>query len=812
MPENNVGFTLQDANSARYFWRLCVLQHTFFMKYEQNQMHNTIEQHNIFQNQPEDLCESKDNLFMLENNHQHISSSNNLYASDSYIASTNPSNWQQQQQHQQPDSCVSSNMSLAAAGSQQQLRTMSQQNNWQPALSNNDLNRNGQNWTIPTVTGNIIGGISDSNSTLSNRVQSSSCLDLSNNNISTDRERLKAFLPGYRPAPDYETAVQQKYRTSETELRMNASSMNHIQSYAGSQPDVHRSSTAVTDEIYGEQLLQHKYPDVTQTANLIYQQQQQFDMKLLGLSQQLQMMKFNRTMSPYAGGAANRLSSTSTPDLALASHRALLGGYHRGAAYVSGSSPDLVSTRTFLNPHFIGGNNILTHQQQQHQQLQHQLPPHHLMPTIQSAGATTANTFRYRFSQSHLPHGTYENLNFVDAQTKTNLLSQKLQKAYEDAYRTKPLTNNNNNNTINGGMIKHQHTGSIEPIYIEPIYENVPLPRSDTNNAQQQQQQPLNEMRDRASSMQSMPGVIRYKQPPIYHANDTNNFNASTSSIPPQQTDNSQTLYTEPTVVHRAIAKSVSTNSAVSIIKPPSTIPSQQQQHNLPESTSSKINTISAAAIKAIQSFESTHPSSQLSSSATAQTMNRSMSSNVLDSSHNSSSYTNITTTTTDSGISFGTKEKKKRRWGGFFGGSKNSLNDKQKSATLGRDRNRLDKNTSTSSSSSSMQRNDEFNFRHRWSTGLQRIPLPASISKEKLVSTFIPFICFLFYYNNFLLSKFFSVKFWKQNYPINNFILNLNKYQNDVILHDMNVHYTMKIVYVILIQIFCHMMIIGYV
>lgn len=39
MPENSVGFTLTDADTGRYFWKLCVLQHTFYMKYEQNQKH-----------------------------------------------------------------------------------------------------------------------------------------------------------------------------------------------------------------------------------------------------------------------------------------------------------------------------------------------------------------------------------------------------------------------------------------------------------------------------------------------------------------------------------------------------------------------------------------------------------------------------------------------------------------------------------------------------------------------------------------------------------------------------------------------------
>lgn len=51
---------------------------------------------------------------------------------------------------------------------------------------------------------------------LGQRAQSTSCLDLSSNPVDVDR--LKMLLPSYRPAPDYETAVQQKYRNSASAL------------------------------------------------------------------------------------------------------------------------------------------------------------------------------------------------------------------------------------------------------------------------------------------------------------------------------------------------------------------------------------------------------------------------------------------------------------------------------------------------------------------------------------------------------------------------------------------------------------------
>lgn len=188
----SVGFTLQDADTGRYFWKLCVLQHTFFMKFEQNQEHTNGEQHvNLFQNVPEDLNESRDNLF----------EQSNIYASDSHIPASLMWNQSHQQLHpHHTESIVSSNMSLHAA-SQQQMRNAYEQGC--TPVPNEFTHRN-SNWQL-------VG----SNQSLNNgRTQSTSCLDLSNNNIQHERERLKAFLPGYRPAPDYETAVQQKYRSS----------------------------------------------------------------------------------------------------------------------------------------------------------------------------------------------------------------------------------------------------------------------------------------------------------------------------------------------------------------------------------------------------------------------------------------------------------------------------------------------------------------------------------------------------------------------------------------------------------------------
>lgn len=741
VPERSVGFTLPDADTGRYFWKLCVLQHTFFMKYEQNQVHPSVEPNlNLFQNVPEDLNESRDNLFIEQST---------IYASDPHLPSSfmwSPQQNQlpqQQQQHQQQlqaESVVSSNISLAT--SQQQLRGLIEPN-WTPVPGDYSSHRN-SNWAL----------VGSNTSLNNNRMQSTSCLDFSNNNnVQQDRERLKAFLPGYRQAPDYETAVQQKYRSSETSLLQ---SQNNVNIYSGSQPDVHRA-TAITDAIFGQQL-QQKYPDVTQTTNPVYQQQ--FDPNYVaanvdGRSHPLQLMHFNKPPPPYQ---ANRLSSTSTPD--LASHRAMLG--YRGA-YVSGSSPDLVSTRTFLNPQFMSQQQVY--------------PP------------SQSQTFRYRYSQNIVPHGTYENLNFVDPHPKTNLLTQKMQQP--NAFRPQ--------STLKSGGSQHLN-GSIEP-----IYENIPLPWQNETPPQP------TEMRDRASSIQSAPGVMRFKSPlPQPHQqtlNESNNVTISNTSL--TTTNGAPTINDAKNnnfVEHRILTKTTSN-------------PIVQHSHDIADggdgSTIITVNATTTSAMTAPTSeiiqppepFKQQKPIHKTKIEITAASHNESITSSSnrshLDTSQ-TSTFTNKTATTNDSGVSVGQKEKKKKRWGFFGGGGGSSKSsDKLKSATLGRDKDK------SSSKSGTLTREEETNLKHRWSTGLPRLqPLAATISKEKLVRISIQTIHIIFFLQ-FSIFSFVSCshKFSKKNCTTRNCTWNLNVYRNGRTTLTMTALCTKKTVRKISIRIFCRTM-----
>lgn len=169
---------------------------------------------------------------------------------------------------------------------------------------------------------------------------------------------------------------------------------------------------------------------------------------------------------------ANRLSSTSTPDLALASHRGLVGLVGFRAAQVSGSSPDLVSQRT-INPLFL-----------QHMQASHGHPVFY---------NNNVNVGK-RHSHSFLPHATYENLNFIET-ANSNLRPKQHVSNNNLIYRTSTSTvatvaqhmdmelflqnQKLHQQKLHKQTLQNHHNQSLtlsNTQISEPIYENVPLP------------------------------------------------------------------------------------------------------------------------------------------------------------------------------------------------------------------------------------------------------------------------------------------------------------------------------------------------
>lgn len=618
----NVGFTLQDAETGRYIWKLCVNQHTFFMNYEQNNASQV--NLSLFQNIPEnfndsreDLLSSDDKLYYSSNSHLAIPNSNTNLS-----VSNNPNKW------------ITSSESLL--NTQMDSRTSLQ-------TSAVDINL-----PMSQILGRSQWNPVGSNASLINRAQSSSCLDLANSNANINKERLKSLLPTYRPAPSYEAAIQQKY--------------------LGSQTDV---GQAMYENFAHPQV--QLYPDVTHTSSQQMIAPNYSDASDYGLPPRFKMM----SVKPPPQYPANRLSSTSTPDLALASHRGVFG--YR----TSGSSPDLVSSRTLMQHGFIPSN------------------AHSILYPYTSVATQGGMKQRLRHSHSFLPHATYENLNFIET-ANPNLFSTK-HIPNNLIYRTASAAAAQQMADMEYYLHKQQRNHSLNALNLsnshisEPIYENFPLPSQAAVDVHRK----LSAVEMRAPVQPQPPRPIQM-EPSL----DTTTNNSSKNK---QQQ-------------HYLIVNSNSSNDI--------------NNGNIMSGSASKINVSQEKDVN-LNNIPSSVSATSLYQNQ--QIKQRQQQNNMMNTSGSSSTYTVNTTTTvdtTDSGISTGMggkKEKGEKRnkiWNILSGGGKSkSSSSKQKSATLGREKEKSKKDKQRE-----MTNEAESNLRHRWSTGLPRLqPLPANISKEKL-------------------------------------------------------------------------------
>ncbi|XP_058452379.1 tyrosine-protein phosphatase non-receptor type 21 isoform X2 [Malaya genurostris] len=727
----NVRFTVSDSTTGSYIWRLCALQHRFFARYEKNQTQASQLNLNLFQN--ENINDSRDDL-LSESQYQisyaamgHLMGSANWQSNNELAASSNVwnnagSTVGMMVESQPSPLAASSSTNVGSLGNLNNNSLMNVNANVVQSRSSLqtsalDINLNstspvpleysnhGSNWAIKPA---------GSNASLVNRAQSSSCLDLSNNN-SQDRERLKALLPTYRPAPDYETAIQQKHRNSSNDVRLSNGNLLHLSAsqmlaqdpvhITGSQPDVSYYNHSIQHQ---PTVHQQPYPDVTHHTTTPMIGSHYSDASDYGLTQRFKMMRLVKPPPPYP---ANRLSSTSTPD--LASHRALLG--FRGA-HVSGSSPDLVSTRPLVNHH--------------HAQF---------MQLSQNNQIFYPGTHQLRHSQNIVPHGTYENLNFVEP-NKAGMIpaAQGGNLIYYVPREVEHLLITEGTQYHNGpiGIGPKPHLNrSSQHINgsIEPIYENVPHPWKNENES-------LGEIRNRTSSVQSAPGVSRHSQEShLTLAQQPPTFTVSEKLPPiPQPTPEATKQTQLPQDATFAIPSNKPQPQQLQVTQP---VPVANTPEPINRSPSTKLLSSSAYSSYALDttssvatgslgnqnhhhtSHESTHNDSGISSITASSHVG----------SHNAST---VTTTSTPS-----VKETKRRKIWDILGGRSRNSSDKQKSATLGREKDRKNKTSTSgggsgSGGSANSSINDSGQLKHRWSTGMPRQqPLPANISKEKLCS-----------------------------------------------------------------------------
>ncbi|KAL9926556.1 tyrosine-protein phosphatase non-receptor type 21 [Glossina fuscipes] len=809
-------FIFSEADTARYFWKLCITQHKFFKRHidEDSPSMGEVESANGISlsglgadtlNSTSfsgyDLTDSREDLLLEQRA---------IYTSGSSTNTVSIGNHYQTQQGQEymsvapsqmmnphSSALMSSNISLTAShqsgGGGSSGRGTHDSNGVNGsamhvgriaggggigigATTSSPL---GQNWLSKEYSHDYVSSsqhISDKN--LDTRLQSSSCQDLSNNNnlhssssflshtnsnnasghiLSVDaheRERLKAMLPTYRPAPDYETAVQLKYRTPSNELhnfnqlQYQAAHNNAAAYYAGSQPDVHQATAGM----YGEGLLlghlqAHRYPDVAQPAAAMHAHHHLSaaaaavasgvnlsagNNVYIDLSQRLQMIR-SKSPPPYP---VNRLSSSSTPDLAVASHRPLLG--YR--AYVSGSSPDLVSNRNLLNTQYpyassgvAGNSNITT-----------------------SSGATMIHQYPYighmGHSQTYLPpHGTFENLNMIEeqpsimSQLRQSSLGQAAATAASQTYETQnsptiPIagyrtTTVTTSQTTQPADLQHNAiNGSIEP-----IYENVPLPQysngNNNNTTSTAQQLRDDEQRSSSSSAnnsetlsvrnristisgpqkQSSSTHLQQDDEPDEISMNIKKFNHQKRN---ERAASTEMQLLEPTPPQRTM-RAASAAPALGSEQPIKMTPPPRQHKGLK-------NINSLAAVDVIQPSSAVTVTNTLShNDSIAQQFSAMNLSNNSSSIHSSilDSTTKSTNTTTSSTK---TEKQRKKRWN-FLGRSKTP--DKQKSATLGREK---------AYTNSKLQKiklaQDDLNLHHRWSTGVPKLqPISGQYSKDKL-------------------------------------------------------------------------------
>lgn len=551
--------------------------------------------------------------------------------------------------------------------------------------------------------------------TMTQRAQSTSALDL---NTPTDIDKLRSMLPSYRPAPDYETAIQQKYRNSAGAVQTRDPIRNTHTMLYSSQPEIHQAETYTT----------HMYPDVTH--NNIEQkspmfnpgyQQTQIENPHSNIADMIENMRLLHLYKPPPPYPSNRISSNSTPDLAGISQQAKpqLNFFHNNI--VSGSSPDLVSTGNFINQHY--------YKHYGHQALYANQPAHPV-----------------HRSHSYLPpqHGTYENLSSI---FNNNMLgrpqavimdnpniTKHIKKVYDEhgniiycmPANMKQILQENQLPSNGFVVTRNQnaivaHSPELNSSN-EPIYENIPLPWQNSNG----------QMRTRTQSIHSAPEVTQVVNQPVVNALQTPKVTNMQHNITSNKVPSRENVYAN-------IDRNLSANSSRTELN---TQQNSSSNTNLNEitiaSTSSRSNLNmsppkrntgqeSPVAMSRTNTFIINSKLPMATSSPTSSSFNDSR--NLMHNETTTSEDVTMSSTSANSSAA-----KKKKRWGILIGRSKS--NEKVKSATLGREKEKSkDKNQS--------------NNRHRWSTGLPRShPLPPSISKEAMVRIFV-FVRFIFCFKN---------------------------------------------------------------
>ncbi|KAJ8716404.1 hypothetical protein PYW07_003031 [Mythimna separata] len=503
--------------------------------------------------------------------------------------------------------------------------------------------------------------------THAHRAYSTSCLELDQHHLQHQPPQNRALLPQYRPAPDYETAIQQKYQQQRAEAQLRY--QNHLAGVGaakayGSHPDVARHAPAApAPDDYPYPLNFSNYPFAV-NPNV------QTDLN------QLHYVNVYKPPPPYP---SNGLASNSTPDLAVAS-QAL--NYHRGYinSHVSGSSPDLVSTRTALNRQYLG----------------------------------YINTSHINYGRPNImpgTHGTYNNLASV-LDPKPHIIidphhiSDNIQKVYDERGNimySMPMHRIPYQRHVVLPQTQQIKIGDAQ----EPIYENVPLPWQNEGKIT---------MRDRAQSLTTTDEIARLNERNSSHPT-INKYLSPNMNLPyvPVKIENPDGHYVNAQIIKGVRESSVpkdltvssrSVNRDAEFENVALTIDRLSLQHDEREYDETPYQSLSTHRVSNNNTINKADNVTSIVVTDARPAMADISSSTIETVTTNSSMDTETSKTSS--------KEKKRRRWGVFMGrANKGSM----RSATLGRARAAPAPHT------------------HRWSTGLPKFqPLPPSITKETMV------------------------------------------------------------------------------
>ena len=357
--DRSAQFLLDESDSAKYVWKMCVLQHTFY------KMHSS-------------ATDSNELNITLENHHQQPSHHHTSTPFDNYLdyanyggtlhmfqppPSSNPLQHSEIEsfhaaQAQRVDMVTTRHLQITNQPSQppevypQQMR---------PAISSLSIGNNmegtgrrPQTIGAPLSAARSVNDLDQLTAFYGNPVQHHVPPPLASATTAMPTMGTTGFYN--RPAPDYETAVRNKYGNGIlTQLAATRTSNQHPivinSNHCASQPSLINNveaapaPTAVQpDNLYHQtSMYSTSTPELNNLPMSVSSQPPQPTQEQIVA--ELQRLNIYKPPPPYPGRTSNKviMSSTSTPDLASVNHhQAVPPGYNYN---MGGSSPDLVSRR-----------------------------------------------------------------------------------------------------------------------------------------------------------------------------------------------------------------------------------------------------------------------------------------------------------------------------------------------------------------------------------------------------------------------------------------------------------------------------------